>query len=153
MSDCVVNCWPCWNLGSYFFEEGGVTDTVTSDCYLYMLENFLRPQLEHRELEERSVWCQQDGATGHTTRRSLQVIWEIFPDQLILFRGFVGLPTYSVDFTPCDFFVGLPQFTLVYSSTPYPWRPWVCCSGRDSRCSTQQCLSSLTTFKNPSEHI
>ena len=30
----------------YFFEEGGITVTVTSDRYIEMLEKFLRPQLE-----------------------------------------------------------------------------------------------------------
>uniref|UniRef100_UPI00358E390F alpha-actinin A-like n=1 Tax=Myxine glutinosa TaxID=7769 RepID=UPI00358E390F len=92
-------------LGPYFFEEGGVTVTVTSDRYIDMLENFLRPQLEHLELEELDVWFQQDGATAHTARRSLQVLREMFPDRVISLRGDVGWPARSPDLAPCDFFL------------------------------------------------
>ena len=47
--------------GLYFFEEEGVTVTVTSDRYCDMLQNFLRPKVD--ELED-DVWFQQDG--GHS---------------------------------------------------------------------------------------
>uniref|UniRef100_UPI00358F6F10 uncharacterized protein n=1 Tax=Myxine glutinosa TaxID=7769 RepID=UPI00358F6F10 len=76
-------------VGPYFFEEGGVTVTITSDRYIDMLENFLRPQLEHLDLEELDVWFQQDGATAHTARRSLQVLREMFPDQ-VMWEVFLG---------------------------------------------------------------
>uniref|UniRef100_UPI00358E2D47 uncharacterized protein n=1 Tax=Myxine glutinosa TaxID=7769 RepID=UPI00358E2D47 len=105
-------------VGPYFFEEGGVTVTVTSDRYIDMLENFLRPQLEHLELEELDVWFQQDGATAHTARRSLQVLREMFPDRVISLRGDVGWPVRSPDLAPCDFFLWGNLKSRVYTHRP-----------------------------------
>jgi len=87
--------------GTYFFEKKGVTVTVTSDRYCDMLQNFLRPKVD--ELEE-DVWLQQDGATAHTSRRSLSILREMFPGHLIPLRGDIGWPARSPDLTPCDFF-------------------------------------------------
>jgi hypothetical protein len=66
-------------VGPYFFEEGGITVTVTSDRYIEMLENFLRPLVE--EMDVADAWFQQDGATAHTARRSMQVLREMFPGE------------------------------------------------------------------------
>jgi len=90
--------------GLYFFEEEGVTVTVTSDRYCDMLQNFLRPKVD--ELED-DVWFQQDGATAHTSRRSLLILREMFPGCLISLRGDIGWPARSPDLTPCDFFSGV----------------------------------------------
>jgi hypothetical protein len=46
-------------VGPYFFEEGSARVIVTSDRYIDMLENLLRPQSEHLQLEELDVWFQQ----------------------------------------------------------------------------------------------
>ena len=51
---CAVGSFGVW--GPYFFEEGGVTVTVTADRYVDMLRNFLEPKL--RELEHSDVWFQ-----------------------------------------------------------------------------------------------
>ena len=58
--------------GPYFFEESGITVTVTSKCYCELLENFLRSKVKlgvyssiDHDLE---VWFHQGGATPHTTR-------------------------------------------------------------------------------------
>lgn len=43
---------PCVDIvGPYFFEEEGVTVKVTSDHYIHLLKNFLKPQLEHLKFE------------------------------------------------------------------------------------------------------
>jgi len=90
--------------GPYFFEKEGVTVTVTSDRYCDMLQNFLRPKMD--ELEE-DVWFQQDGATAHTSRRSLSIFREMFPGHLISLRGDIGWPARSPDLTPVIFFSGV----------------------------------------------
>lgn len=72
-------------IGPYFFQEGGVTVTVTPDWYAGMLETFLRPKLNDVDTEH--IWFQQDGATAHTVRRSLGVLREMFPGRLISLRG------------------------------------------------------------------
>jgi len=74
---------------------------VTSGRYCDKLQNFLRPKLD--ELEE-EVWFQQDGATAHTSHRSLSILREIFPDHPISLRGDIGWPARSTDLTPCDIF-------------------------------------------------
>ena len=96
---CAIAEFGVW--GPYFFEEEGVTVTVTSDQYCDMLQNFLRPKLD--ELEE-YVWFQQDGATAHTSRRSLSILRDTFPGHLISLRGDIGWPARSPDLTPCDSF-------------------------------------------------
>ena len=80
-----------------------------------MSQNFLRPKLG--ELEE-DVWFQQDGATAHTSRRSLSVLREMFPGHLISLRGDIGWPARSPDLTPCDFFLWGYLKVKVYARRP-----------------------------------
>jgi hypothetical protein len=68
-----------------------------------MLETFLRPKLDDVDTED--VWFQQDGATAHTTRRSLRVLREMFPGRLISLRGDVDWTAQSPDLRPCEFFI------------------------------------------------
>ena len=81
-----------------------MTVTVTSDRYCDMPQKFLRSKVD--ELED-DMWFQQDGATAHTSRRSLSILREIFPGHLISLRGDIGWPACSRDLTPCDFFSGV----------------------------------------------
>jgi len=90
--------------------------TVTSDRYIEMLENFLRPQLE--EMDVADAWFQQDGATAHTAWRSMQVLREMFPGKLISLRGKVGWPAHTPDLTPCDFFLWGYLKAKVYTHQP-----------------------------------
>ena len=59
--------------GPYFFEEEGVTVTVTSERYVEMLRNFLRPQLRSLRVNMEEMF-QQDGAIAHTARASMTVV-------------------------------------------------------------------------------
>jgi hypothetical protein len=54
-----------------------------------MLENFLRPKLDDLfdDHEAENVWFQQDGATAHTSRRSLGILREMFPGHVVSLRG------------------------------------------------------------------
>jgi len=69
-----------------------------------MLEEFLRLRLEEFDDSE-DFWFQQDGATAHTTRRSLGILREIFPSRLISLGGDIGWPARSQELIPCDFFL------------------------------------------------
>ena len=80
-----------------------------------MLQNFLRPKLD--ELEE-EVWFQQDGATAHTSRRSLSILREMFPGHLISLRGDIGWPVRSPDLSSCDFFLWGYLKAMVYARRP-----------------------------------
>jgi hypothetical protein len=90
-------------IGSYFFEEGGATVTVTAHWYVEMLETFPCPILDDVDTEH--MWFQQDGATAHTARCLLGVLREMFPERLISLRGDMGWPARSPDLSPCDFFL------------------------------------------------
>ena len=59
---CAVGNFGVW--GPYFFEEDGVTVTVTSDRYCKMLEHFLRPKVTDLLNDQEDLWFQQDGATS-----------------------------------------------------------------------------------------
>lgn len=91
-------------IGPWFFEENGNTVTVNSDRYVNMLEQFLFPRLD--ELDLGDFWFQQDGATAHTSRASMAVLREHFPERLISIRGDLEWPARSPDLSPCDFFCG-----------------------------------------------
>jgi hypothetical protein len=57
-----------------------------------MLENFLRPKLDYLfdEHVAENKWFQQDGATAHTSRRSLRILREMFPGHVVSLRGTSG---------------------------------------------------------------
>jgi hypothetical protein len=76
---CAIFEFGVW--GPYFFEEDNVTVMVSSDRDCAMLENFLRPKLDELfdEYEVENVWFQEDGATAHTSCRSLGILREMFP--------------------------------------------------------------------------
>ena len=40
-----------------------------------------------RDHEEEEVWFQQDEATAHTARRSMEMLRELFPGRLVSLRG------------------------------------------------------------------
>jgi hypothetical protein len=68
-----------------------------------MLRNFLEPR--PNELRNASLWFQQDAATAHTARTSVEVVREIFPGRLISLRGDIPWPARSPDHSPCDSFL------------------------------------------------
>jgi [histone H3]-lysine36 N-dimethyltransferase SETMAR len=102
--------------GPYFFEEEGQTATVTSARYVNMLQNFLGPTIA--ELGRTDIWYQQDGATAHTSKRSMEVLREMFPQRLISMRGDVCWPARSPDLAPCDFFLWGYLKAEVYKHRP-----------------------------------
>ncbi|KAL4098418.1 hypothetical protein QTP88_023037 [Uroleucon formosanum] len=96
--------WSGGLIGPYFFEdEEGNAVTVNGVRYRAMLSNFLWPRLDQMNIE--NVWFQQDGATCHTSRETIALLREKFPDTLISLRGDQSYPPRSCDLTPCDFFL------------------------------------------------
>ena len=107
-------------IGPYFFEEDGVTVTVNSERYVAMLQNYLQPRME--EIIENEglgvVWFQQDGATAHTARISLNILRHMFPGRLVSLRGDLGWPARSPDLSICDFFLWGHLKEKVFKSRP-----------------------------------
>jgi hypothetical protein len=73
---------------------------------------------EMEEMDVADAWFQQDGATAHTPRRSMQVLREIFPGKLISLCGDVAWPAHSSDLAPCDFFLWGYLKSKVYTHRP-----------------------------------
>ncbi|KAG5323085.1 TC3A transposase, partial [Pseudoatta argentina] len=103
-------------IGPWFFEENEVAVTVNSDRYLNMLQEFFFPRLN--ELDLGDIWFQQDGATAHTSRASMAVLREHFPERLISIRGDLEWQARSPDLTPCDFFLWGFLKSRVYVNRP-----------------------------------
>ena len=104
-------------IGPYFFQENGRAVTVNSGRYVTMIEEFFLPALEEMDLD--NVWFQQDGATAHTARVSMNVLRAAFPEWLISLRGNLNWPAHLPDLAPCDYFLwGYLRF-LVYNDHPH----------------------------------
>ncbi|GFX38080.1 putative transposable element [Trichonephila clavipes] len=76
--------------------------------------------------EKLTVWCalwaelrfQQDGATCHTARATINLLKDTFGDRLISRFGPVNWPPRSCDFTPLDYFLWGYVKSLVYADKP-----------------------------------
>lgn len=103
-------------IGPWFFEENEKAVTVNSERYVSMIVDFFLPKLEEMNVGE--VWFQQDGATAHTARRSMNILREYFPERLISLRGDLQWPARSPDLAPCDFFLWGYLKSSVYTDRP-----------------------------------
>ncbi|GFW80839.1 transposase domain containing protein [Trichonephila clavipes] len=76
---------------------------VTGDRYRAMITNFFIPELNNHDVQE--LWFQQDGATCHTARATIDLLKDTFGDRLISRFGPVNWPLRSCDLTPLDYFL------------------------------------------------
>ena len=68
-------------IGPYFFEGNERAVMVNAARYSEMIEELFLPDLE--EMDVGDVWFQQDGATVHTARASMELLRKHFPGCLI----------------------------------------------------------------------
>ncbi|GFX00023.1 transposase [Trichonephila clavipes] len=68
--------------------------TVNGDRYRAMITNFFIPELNNHDVQE--LWFQQDGATGHTARATIDLLKDTFGDRLISRFGPVNWPPRSL---------------------------------------------------------
>ncbi|GFW61473.1 putative LOC100569746 [Trichonephila clavipes] len=68
-----------------------------------MVTNFFIPELNNHDVQE--LWFQQDGATCHTARATIELLKDTFGDRLISHFGPVNWPPRSCDLTPLDYFL------------------------------------------------
>ena len=79
-------------IGPYFFEnEAGNAVIVNADRYLEMLQNFFTPQLTHFSVNENTLF-QQDGATSHTVRMSMNAVNVLFLNRVVSMNGDIPWP-------------------------------------------------------------
>ncbi|GFS77409.1 transposable element Tc3 transposase [Trichonephila clavipes] len=90
--------------------------TVNGDRYRAMITNFFIPELNNNDVQE--LWFQQDGATCHTARATIDLLKDTFGDRLISRFGPVNRPPRSCDLTPLDYFLWGYVKSLVYADKP-----------------------------------
>ncbi|GFV62021.1 uncharacterized protein TNCV_4108241 [Trichonephila clavipes] len=96
--------WAGGIIGPYFFKnDEGHNVTVNGDRYRAMITNFFIPELNNHVVQE--LWFQQDGATCHTARATIDLLKDTFGDRLISRFGPVNWPPRSCDLTPLDYFL------------------------------------------------
>ncbi|GFU74003.1 uncharacterized protein TNCV_1641302 [Trichonephila clavipes] len=64
------------------------------------------------------LWFQQDGATCHTARATIDLLKDTFGDHLISRSGPVNWPPRSCDLTPLDYFLWGYVKSLIYADKP-----------------------------------
>ena len=86
----------------YFFEDGDENPvTVSGEHYRAMIRNFLQSNITNGP----NLKFQQDGATAHTARETLQLLRECFEDKMISHDGNVNWSSCSSDLSSPDFFL------------------------------------------------
>ncbi|GFY30035.1 hypothetical protein TNCV_4073481 [Trichonephila clavipes] len=106
-----------WNHWSVLLQnDEGHNVTVNGDRYRAMITNFFIPELNNHDVQE--LWFQQDGATCHTARATIDLLKDTFGDRLILRFGPVNWPPRSCDLTPLDYFLWGYVKSLVYADKP-----------------------------------
>ncbi|GFX60088.1 transposable element Tc3 transposase [Trichonephila clavipes] len=109
--------WAGGIIGPYFFKnDEGHNVTVNGDRYRAMITNFFIPEVNNHDVQE--LWFQQDGATCHTARATIDLLKDTFGDRLISRFGPVNWPPRSCDLTPLDYFLRGYVKSLVYVNKP-----------------------------------
>ncbi|GFV86447.1 uncharacterized protein TNCV_2156401 [Trichonephila clavipes] len=81
-----------------------------------MITNFFIPKFNNHDVQE--LWFQQDGATFHTARATIDLLKDTSGDRLISRFGPVNWPPRSCDLTPLDYFLWGYVKSLVYADKP-----------------------------------
>ncbi|GFW38349.1 putative DD41D transposase [Trichonephila clavipes] len=69
--------WAGGIIGPYFFKNDESHNvTVNGDRYRAMITNFFIPELNNHDVQE--LWFQQDGATCHTARATIDLLKDTF---------------------------------------------------------------------------
>ncbi|GFV07250.1 transposable element Tc3 transposase [Trichonephila clavipes] len=106
--------WAGGIIGPYFFiNDEGHNVTVNGDRYRAMITNFFIPELNNHDVQE--LWFQQDGASCHTARATIDILKDTFGDRLISRFGPVNWPPRSCDLTPLDYLLWGYVKSMVYA--------------------------------------
>ncbi|GFV68478.1 uncharacterized protein TNCV_3129341 [Trichonephila clavipes] len=109
--------WAGEIIGPYFFKnDEGHNVTVNGDRYRAMITNFFILELNNHDVRE--LWFQQDGATCHTARATIDLLKDTFGDRLISRFGPVNWPPRSCNLAPLDYFLWGYVKSLVYADKP-----------------------------------
>ncbi|GFV07074.1 putative transposable element [Trichonephila clavipes] len=113
-------CYALWAggiIGPYFLKSDECLNvTVSGDRYRAMITNFFIPELNNHDVRE--LWFQQDGATCHTARATIDLLKDTFGDRLISRFGPGNWPPRFCDLTSLDYFLWGYVKSLVYADKP-----------------------------------
>ncbi|GFS59491.1 transposable element Tcb2 transposase [Trichonephila clavipes] len=88
-------------------------------CYFFNQASFYPSDFSFIHLcKEQELWFQQDDATCHTARATIDLLKDTFGDRLISRFGLVNWPPRSCDLTPLDYFLWGYVKALVYADKP-----------------------------------
>lgn len=106
-------------IGPFFFEDrNGNAMTINKERYISILNQFWRALRSKCADTLQQQWVQQNGATSHTARVSMEWLSEHLEGRLISRRSAVGWPAHSPDLTPLDFYLWGELKSQVYESMP-----------------------------------
>jgi hypothetical protein len=81
-----------------------------------LLRDFLADEVDEHDMDD--YWFQQDGATCHTARLTMDLLRAMFPNRLISKYGDFDWPARSPDLTAPDFFLWGYLKGKVYADKP-----------------------------------
>lgn len=114
---CAVSCSGV--IGPFWFEDRvGRTQTVSAERYRRVFEQFLEVMQRRCADNYATQWYQQDGATPHTARATIQLIKESFGERVISRNTPHPWPANSPDLNPLDFFLWGHLKAEVYKGKP-----------------------------------
>jgi len=94
------------------------TDIFCQDCQHGSLpDHFLRILCSTSRRRKTKLFFQQDGATCHTSRVSLQWVLDVFSEEWTVSKNL--WPPHSPDLTTCDYFLRVHFKSTVYESNPH----------------------------------
>jgi hypothetical protein len=105
--------WPL-----FFADETGNAVTLTSDWYVHVVNDFLLPDLRRRDIDLVTFWFQQDGATAHTARQSMNTLRTMFEYHIFSLYCDISWPVRSPNLSVCDFFLWGCLKSKVFQARP-----------------------------------
>ncbi|GFS90610.1 transposable element Tc3 transposase [Trichonephila clavipes] len=112
--DCEIDIFLSVNVAGWLFMRG----LVELDSGLFLLKLRLGFVFTGKHREYLELWFQQDGATCHTARATIDLLKDTFGDRLISCFGPVNWLPRSYDLTPLDYFLWVYVKSLVYADKP-----------------------------------
>ena len=104
------------NCAIFFEKEPAEAVVVNGDRYRAMLNEFLFTKIEEENIG--NIWFQQDGATCHPAKATLDVLRPIFEDRIISGGANVVWPPRSCDLTPLDYYLRGAVQDKCYADNP-----------------------------------
>ncbi|GFX36343.1 DUF4817 domain-containing protein [Trichonephila clavipes] len=110
--------WSNWKIARYLGKSDAVIERFQLEWMNYeRTERTGRPRAMTERYDSK-LWFQQDGATCHTARATIDLLKDTFGDHLISRFGPVNWPPRSCDLTPLDYFLWGYVKSLVYADKP-----------------------------------